>query len=143
MWYLCTLTFSAIGNLKSNMTPRISHFQRNLIVSMLEAGHFSDFAIAKAAHTTDRSIWSIRCNIRIFEQASAPVNKPGHPADLTKEIIEALLHHLYEKPELYLEEMAWFIWDEFKVVTSISSISKALHEVRWSKKQVRLSSITG
>ena len=125
------------------MASRISRFQRNLIVSMLEAGHFSDFAIAKAAHTTDRSIRSIRRNIRIFGQAAAPVNKPGHPADLTKEIIEALLHHLYEKPELYLEEMAWFIWDEFKVVTSISSISKALHEVRWSKKQVRLSSITG
>ena len=110
---------------------------------MLKADHFSDFVIAKAAHITDHSIRSIHHNIRIFEQASAPVNKPGRPADLTKEIIEALLHHLYEKPELYLEEMTWFIWDEFKVITSISSISKALHEVRWSKKQVRLSSITG
>jgi hypothetical protein len=31
-------------------------------------------------------------------------------------MVEALLDHLNEKPELYLEEMAWFIRDEFKEV---------------------------
>jgi hypothetical protein len=55
---------------------------------------------------------------------------------MTDEMVEALLLHLYEKPELYLE-MAWFIWDEFGVVISMSTISRALAKARWSKKQVR------
>jgi transposase len=91
---------------------------------------------ATAAHTTDHSIQRIRRNIRIFGQASAPANDPGSSATLTKEMVD-LLCHLYDKPELYLEEMAWFIWDEFKVVISTSTISRALDKAGWSKKQVR------
>jgi transposase len=88
-------------------------------------------------HTTDRSIRSIRRSIRVFGQTPASVNKAGTRATMTDEMVEALLLHLYEKPELYLEEMAWFIWDEFGVVISTSTISRALAKARWSKKQVR------
>ena len=119
------------------MAPRLSHFQRTLIVSMIEAERFSNVEIATAAHTTDRSIRRIRRNIRIFGDASAPANNPGRPATLRQEMVEALLCHLSEKPELYLEEMAWFIWDEFKVVISMGALSRALGKAGWSKKLVR------
>jgi hypothetical protein len=52
-------------------------------------------------------------------------------------MVEALLDYLSNKPELYLEEMACFIWDEFKVVISMGALSRALGKAGWSKKQVR------
>jgi transposase len=128
-----------IPNKPPNFTiaPRLSAFQRNLISNMIEAGDFSNREIATAAHTTDRSIRSIQRNIRVFGQESAPINRPGRPATLTQVMVEALLDYLSNKPELYLEEMAWFIWDEFKVVISTSALSRALDKAGWSKKQVR------
>ena len=104
---------------------------------MIEAERFSNVEIATAAKTTDRTVRRIRRNIRIFGEASAPANNPGRPATLRPEIVEALLCHLSEKPELCLEGMAWFIWDEFKVVISTSAISRALDRAEWSKAQVR------
>jgi hypothetical protein len=41
-------------------------------------------------------------------------------------MIAAFIRHLYEKPDPYLDEMAWFIWDEFHVVVSTSTLSRAL-----------------
>jgi Winged helix-turn helix len=52
-------------------------------------------------------------------------------------MVAALIGHLLEKPDLYLDEMAWFLWDEFSVTVSPSTISRALHRARWSKKQVK------
>ena len=89
------------------MAPRLSRYQRNLIYGMLEAQIFSDAEIAAAAHTTDRSIRSIRRNLCVFGQPTAPcLAKPGPAPILTKTIVEALLYHLVEKPELYLNKMA-------------------------------------
>jgi hypothetical protein len=49
-------------------------------------------------------------------------------------MLGALCEHLLEKPELYLEEMAVFLWDEFEVLVLTCNISRALKSVGWSKK---------
>jgi hypothetical protein len=49
-------------------------------------------------------------------------------------MLKVLREYLLEKPELYLEEMAVFLWDEFDVFVSPSSISRALRSIYWSKK---------
>lgn len=49
-------------------------------------------------------------------------------------MIDALCDHLYEKPDLYLSEMAVFLWDEFEVQVTQSSIRRALSRKHWSKK---------
>jgi hypothetical protein len=54
---------------------------------MIEAGRFSNKEIATAAHTTDRSIRSIRRNIRIFGQTLVSANKAGTLATMTDEIV--------------------------------------------------------
>jgi hypothetical protein len=64
-------------------------------------------------------------------------NKGGRNPTLTKPMVAALVEHLLEKPELYLDEMAWFFWDEFGVIVSTSTISRALHRAGWSKKQAK------
>jgi transposase len=52
-------------------------------------------------------------------------------------MLDALREHLLEKPGLYQEEMAIFLWDEFRVLVSISSISRTLKSIGWSKKVAR------
>ena len=52
-------------------------------------------------------------------------------------MIEALCEHLSEKPGLYLDEMAVFLWDEFRTLVTTSSIRRALVAKSWSKKSTR------
>jgi hypothetical protein len=40
-------------------------------------------------------------------------------------MLEALLEHLLEKPDLYQDEMAVFLYDEFHVLVTIPTISRA------------------
>jgi hypothetical protein len=52
-------------------------------------------------------------------------------------MLEALCDHLFEKPGLYLDEMAVFIWDEFRILATTSNIRRALAFKGWSKKKSR------
>lgn len=45
--------------------------------------------------------------------------------------------HLLEKPALYVDEMALFLWDEFYVRATTSSLKRALASVSWLKKVAR------
>jgi hypothetical protein len=49
-------------------------------------------------------------------------------------MLAALCDRLIEKPGLYRDEMAVFLYDEFDVLISVSSISRALASIEWSKK---------
>lgn len=49
-------------------------------------------------------------------------------------MLDALCEHLLEKPGLYLDETAVFLWDEFQIQVTKSSISRALAFRGWSKK---------
>jgi hypothetical protein len=44
-------------------------------------------------------------------------------------MIEALCDRLLKKPGLYLDEMAMFLWDEFRVQVTNSSLKRALASV--------------
>lgn len=45
---------------------------------------------------------------------------------MTPSMLEALCDYLLEKPSLYLDEMAVFLWDEFQTLVTTSSIRRAL-----------------
>lgn len=49
-------------------------------------------------------------------------------------MLEALCDHLLEKPGLYLNEIAIFLWDEFLMLTTASSIRRALVSKGISRK---------
>jgi transposase len=52
-------------------------------------------------------------------------------------MIQALCDHLLEKPGSYVDEMVIFLWDEFRVRVTNSSLKRALASVGWSKKVAR------
>lgn len=49
-------------------------------------------------------------------------------------MLEALCDRLLEKPGLYLDEMAIFLWDDFRMLVTTSCIRRALAFKGWSKK---------
>lgn len=52
-------------------------------------------------------------------------------------MLSALCDHLFEKPDLYQDEMVLFLWDEFRVLVTVHSIGRALKSINWSKKKSR------
>jgi len=47
---------------------------------------------------------------------------------------QALCDHLLEMTGLYVDEMVIFLWDEFRVQVTNSSLKRAFASVSWSKK---------
>ncbi|KAI3112716.1 hypothetical protein CBS147330_9904 [Penicillium roqueforti] len=93
--------------------------------------------MAEAAECSEQTIKNIRRNLRLFGHVHAPSTRIGRRRSITPPMLEALCDHLLEKPGLYLEEMAIFLWDEFLMLASTSSIRRALVSKGWSKKTAR------
>ena len=55
---------------------------------------------------------------------------------MNREMELDLLDFLEYKPTSYLDEMCWFLFDEFEIVLSTSTVSRVLHELGWSQKKV-------
>lgn len=120
------------------MAPRLAVSQLILIRDMLISGEpLTASQIAEAAGCSERSVKNIRSNLRLFGSVRAPPNRVGRRRSITPVTLEALCDHLLEKPGLYLDEMALFIWDEFDTLTTTSTISRALTSIGWSKKTIR------
>jgi hypothetical protein len=73
------------------------------------------FRNGKAAKCSKRSIVNISNNLRRFGNVRAPLTRVGRRRSVTPRMLEALYDHLLEKPGLYVDEMAVFLWDEFRV----------------------------
>jgi len=52
-------------------------------------------------------------------------------------MVDTLCNHLAEKPGLYVEEIALFLWEEFRVLPSSSSVKRAPARAGWTKKKVQ------
>jgi transposase len=61
----------------------------------------------------------------------------GRPRLLTKAQLEDLLAYLDERPDAYLDEMAYYIFDRHSIDVSIPTVSRLLKEGRWSRKKAK------
>lgn len=120
------------------MAPNLAPLKHELIYDMIHSGELSTSQMALAAGCNRSTILRISSNIRMFGSVKAPPNKGGRPQSVTPIMLEALCDHLLEKPNLYLDEMAIFLWDEFAIQATKSSISRALVSKGWSKKAARV-----
>ena len=119
------------------MAPNLALSQHDLVGDMILDGKLTTRKMAQAADCSERSIKAMRSNFRCFGSTKAPPNRRGRRQSLTPHMLQVLRERLLEKPKLYLEEMAVFLWDEFDVWVSLSCISRALKSVKWSKKTAR------
>ena len=119
------------------MAPNLALSQHKLIEGMILSKSLSDRQMADVARCSTRSIRSIRSNLRCFGDTKAPPNGVGRPRSVTPPMLSALLDRLIEKPNMYQDEMAVFLFDEFDVLVTTQSISRALAAEGWSKKVAR------
>lgn len=120
------------------MAPNLAASQHTLIRDMILDGSPTNADIAKVARCSPRTVRSLRENVRLFGSTRAPHNgHGGRPLSITPPMLDALLEHLLEKPDQYLNEMVVFLWDEFEVLVTTSTISRTLKSIRWSKKAAR------
>lgn len=117
------------ANLKVPQLEQIHH--------MIQSESLDRSEIAFVANCSKQAITRIRQNLQAFGNVRAPRNGVGCPRSITPPMLEALCDHLKEKPTLYQDEMAVFLWDEFGKHVTIQSISRALASVGWSKKAAR------
>jgi hypothetical protein len=119
------------------MAPNLAASQHDFIRDMILDGTLTAGQMATNAGCSERSIKAINSNLRHFSSTRAPPNGVGRPRSVTPLMLGALCDHLLEKPGLYQEEMAVFLWDEFDVLVSTFSISRSLKATGWSKKAAR------
>lgn len=119
------------------MAPKLSTWKLHLIRDMIESQSFTTSQVADEAECTKLTVINIRRNLRQFGTIYAPQTRTGRKRTVTPLMIKALCEHLTEKPGLYLDEMAIFLWDEFRTMITASSIRRALVATGWSKKAAR------
>jgi transposase len=119
------------------MAPCLAASQHAMIHDMLIDGSLKGADMAAAAGCSDRAIRRIRSNLRCFGATKAPPNGVGRRRRITPPMLDALREHLVEKPSMYLDEMVVFLWDDFGVLVTPSTISRALASIGWSKKMFR------
>lgn len=118
------------------MAPRLEPSRIQLICDMLSCGEKISY-IASIAKCSQQAVCYIRSNLEHFDSARAPPIRAGRRRLITPFMLEALCDRLLEKPTLYLDEMAVFLWDEFDIYVSACCIRKTLASISWSKKTVR------
>lgn len=120
-----------------NMARNLKSWQREIIVHMIHSRKkLTTAQMAGIAKCTRRSVTHIRKNLRLFGTTRAPPVPAGRPPSITP-LYALLCDYLTEKPGLYIEEMAIFLWDEFNVLPSPSSIKRALSQEGWKKKKAQ------
>jgi hypothetical protein len=119
------------------MAPNLSLSQHDQIRDMILSNPLIDVQIAGVAGCSTHSVRTIRINLRCFGATKALANVVGRPKSITPPMLCALCDRLIEKPHMYQDEMVVFLWDEFDVLVTTHSISRALKGVSWSKKTAR------
>ena len=118
------------------MAPNLALSQHEQIRDMI-ISKFANASIARTVRCSTRSVQKIRSNLRCFGTTKAPLNEVGRRRTITPLMLSALLEELIEKPELYQNEMAIFLYNEFEAIVTTSTISRALASAGWSKKAAR------
>lgn len=94
------------------ITPRLAPSQLVMIRDMISSKSLTTSQITEAAGYGKCSIITINTNLRMFGDVRAPLIPGGRPRVIMPVMLEALCDHLLEKPDLYLDEMAEFLYDE-------------------------------
>jgi hypothetical protein len=79
---------------------------------MTQSSSLHDGKIADIASCSKRIFTRVRANMRAFGTLCAPKVTNGQRSRIISHLLEALLDHLILKPDLYLDEIAEFIWEE-------------------------------
>ena len=116
---------------------RLTAVQHRVIQDMIEHGGFTLKQIFFSAGCSIHAVASIRDNTSVFGASEAPTQRAGPPSSITPEMRHALCEFLSKRSDRYLEEMRAYMHATSGVLVSVSTISRTLKTMRWSKKKNR------
>jgi transposase len=90
--------------------------------------------IARAFHCHYTTVYRIQKNVNLFGEAKpAPISVMGRPRKITPEALEGLLDWLLDNDDYkklsYLDEMVYFLDEEYGISTSKSNVCRVLAKV--------------
>lgn len=119
------------------MVPPLSYDVRAAVHFHLERGDTNQF-IQDATRLSMQQLQRMRSNWEYFGEVVAPKLLIGHrPRALSQYHEEQLLGYLEQRPTAYLDEMCWFLFDEFDISVSKSTVCRALQRLGWSRKHAK------
>ena len=118
------------------MTPPIAPAVRDMIRNELELGYDDDQILA-AYDISKRTLQRMRKTWKEYGLMYIPKDpSPGRPRILGDIVLEELLCYLDTRPMAYLDEMAWFLFDEFDILVDEVTVWRALHRFGWSRENM-------
>jgi transposase len=108
-----------------------------MIIHMIRSKKFTMQQIADAAKCSRRSVSNIHRKLQKFGSARPCLVHAGRPPTFTPLMLDALCEHLAQQPGSYIDDMVTFLWKEFNILPSHSSIQQALSKRGWTKKKLQ------
>ena len=103
----------------------------------LEVG-WSNEAISEKYEVSVATVKRYRKSLEEFGEVYIPKDKPGgRPHVLSQDHEKILLDYLDCRPHAYLDEMTWFLFDEFDLAVDEATVWRALRRLMWSRKESR------
>lgn len=119
------------------MYPGLSDEQKELIAAHLNQGLSPD-SIARIEHVSAQTIRKIRSYLCTYGHHTAPhISKLGRSTKLTAPIRAGLAAYLEARPWTYLDEMKYYLFDDWGIVVDKSTISRALKTMHISHKVLK------
>lgn len=118
------------------MPPSLPPNVVSTIQTELEVGLTPDL-VARRNNTSRRTVQKIQASLKTFgTPRPPPMCRRGRPPLLTDAMEEDLCALLAARPTLYLDELQYHILLEFDVWISESTVSRAIHRKKFSRKTV-------
>jgi hypothetical protein len=98
-------------------------------MDMLRSASLTDEEIAAVANRSMRQVRSARTNHQIPGSLGATKNTRGRRSSVPPQVLTALLDHILTKLDLYLDEIADFLWDQYESGASLACSAHILHHM--------------
>ena len=111
---------------------------RGLIQYEFELGYSNDSILAGPYRVSRRTLQSMRATWRRYGTVFIPSESIGGCPRVMSDLHEQeLLRYLDQRPMAYLDEMAYFLLDEYELAVSETTVWRTLRRLGWSRKLQR------
>ncbi len=117
------------------MSSSFNNTLKKIITLRFVRNDFNKIIVA-TAEISLRQMQKMKFNWIHFDEMTSFVLIIKHKSRKLNQFHETeLLNYLKHRSHAYLNEMIWFIWDEFEIFINDSIVSKALKRLNWNKKK--------
>jgi hypothetical protein len=124
------------NQIKSSMSSSLNDILRETITLRFVQEDFNQIIVI-IAEISLRQMQRMRFNWTHFDEMIAFVLIIKHKSRKLSQFHEIeLLKYLKQRSHVYLNEMCWFVWNEFEISVNDSIVNKALKRLSWNRKKM-------